>query len=335
MRCRSPRRRHWRSTRAPGRLPAGSSRSPRWWGSWCSGARPRPDVPGEGFSVAAPRRHPGVAGPRVKDPRRPASAAHASGAGSRGLAEGTAITRSPRRWRSLPTRAPLRRRPGRGVPAEPARAAGGRARHVARDGQGRAGPIAPVLPPADWAPPALGAGRGSRRVHRPPGPSCSPSCPAARCRRRFRRVPEMTPLGVWAARNCRTRGATGLTAPRATRREVGLTGGARSGPGPARRCGRGGHPGRAAALRPAGAPEALTVRFLDVGQGDATLIQHPDGRAVLFDGGPPRPARRDCCEERACGELTAVVATHASRDHHGGFAEVLATPRGRPAARRR
>ena len=34
-------------------------------------------------------------------------------------------------------------------------------------------------------------------------------------------------------------------------------------------------------------PDRLTVRFLDVGQGDATLIQHPDGTAVLFDGGPP------------------------------------------------
>ena len=33
------------------------------------------------------------------------------------------------------------------------------------------------------------------------------------------------------------------------------------------------------------APDRLTVSFLDVGQGDATLVQHPDGSAVLFDGG--------------------------------------------------
>ena len=39
----------------------------------------------------------------------------------------------------------------------------------------------------------------------------------------------------------------------------------------------------AAALMPAAAPDALTVRFLDVGQGDATLVQHPDRR-----GGPVR-----------------------------------------------
>ena len=39
------------------------------------------------------------------------------------------------------------------------------------------------------------------------------------------------------------------------------------------------------------APDRLTVSFLDVGQGDATLVQHPDGSAVLFDGGPRRRAR--------------------------------------------
>ena len=45
-------------------------------------------------------------------------------------------------------------------------------------------------------------------------------------------------------------------------------------------------------------PGDLTVRFLDIGQGDATLIQHGDGATVLFDGGPaggrglPPAARR-------------------------------------------
>jgi competence protein ComEC len=43
--------------------------------------------------------------------------------------------------------------------------------------------------------------------------------------------------------------------------------------------------------RPAGPPDRLTVSFLDVGQGDATLVQHPDGAAVLFDGGPPEARR--------------------------------------------
>ena len=53
------------------------------------------------------------------------------------------------------------------------------------------------------------------------------------------------------------------------------------------------------ALRPPGPPDRLTVRFLDVGQGDATLIQHADGTAVLFDGGPPEARRCGCCARPA------------------------------------
>jgi competence protein ComEC len=80
------------------------------------------------------------------------------------------------------------------------------------------------------------------------------------------------------------------------------------------------------------APGQFTIRFLDVGQGDAVLIQHPDGTAVLFDGGPPeagvtRPLRR-----AGVRRLALVVATHASRDHHGGLPAVL-RPRRRPPRR--
>ena len=76
-------------------------------------------------------------------------------------------------------------------------------------------------------------------------------------------------------------------------------------------------------LGPPAPPDTLTVRFLDVGQGDATLVQHPDGSAVLFDGGPPEAGTARLLRRAGVRELTAVVATHASRDHHGGLAEVL------------
>ena len=78
------------------------------------------------------------------------------------------------------------------------------------------------------------------------------------------------------------------------------------------------------ALAPPAPPDNLTVRFLDVGQGDATLVQHPDGSAVLFDAGPPEAGTARLLRRAGVRELTAVVATHASRDHHGGLAEVLA-----------
>jgi competence protein ComEC len=70
-------------------------------------------------------------------------------------------------------------------------------------------------------------------------------------------------------------------------------------------------------------PDRLTVRFLDVGQGDATLIQHPDGTAVLFDGGPPEAGVARLLRRAGVRRLALVVATHASRDHHGGLVEVL------------
>ncbi len=76
-------------------------------------------------------------------------------------------------------------------------------------------------------------------------------------------------------------------------------------------------------LRTPAGPDRLTVRFLDVGQGDATLIQHPDGTAVLFDGGPPEAGVARLLRRAGVRRLALVVATHASRDHQGGLVEVL------------
>jgi competence protein ComEC len=77
------------------------------------------------------------------------------------------------------------------------------------------------------------------------------------------------------------------------------------------------------ATGPAPPARQLTVSFLDVGQGDATLIQDGAGASVLFDGGPPeaRVYRR----LRAAGvrSLDLMVSTHQSRDHQGGLHEVL------------
>jgi competence protein ComEC len=70
-------------------------------------------------------------------------------------------------------------------------------------------------------------------------------------------------------------------------------------------------------------PDRLTIRFLDVGQGDATLVQHPDGTAVLFDGGPPEAGVTRLLRKAGVRRLALVVATHQSRDHHGGLAAVF------------
>jgi len=74
---------------------------------------------------------------------------------------------------------------------------------------------------------------------------------------------------------------------------------------------------------PPAPPDHMTVTFLDVGQGDATLIQHPDGSAVLFDGGPPEGRVARLLRQAGVRRLSALVMTHASRDHHGGLGEVV------------
>ena len=70
-------------------------------------------------------------------------------------------------------------------------------------------------------------------------------------------------------------------------------------------------------------PDQLTVSFLDVGQGDATLVQAPGGVAVLFDGGPPEGRVAAQLKRAGVRRLSLVVMTHQSRDHHAGLQEVV------------
>ena len=70
-------------------------------------------------------------------------------------------------------------------------------------------------------------------------------------------------------------------------------------------------------------PSGFTVSFLDVGQGDATLVQAPGGVAVLFDGGPPEADVTRLLRAAGVRDLALVVATHYSRDHHGGLEQVV------------
>ncbi len=70
----------------------------------------------------------------------------------------------------------------------------------------------------------------------------------------------------------------------------------------------------------------LTVTFLDVGQGDAILIETPDGVQALIDGGPDGTVLRELAGELSWGDRTLdlVVGTHPDKDHIGGLIEVLA-----------
>jgi competence protein ComEC len=64
------------------------------------------------------------------------------------------------------------------------------------------------------------------------------------------------------------------------------------------------------------------VTFLDVGQGDAVLLQVPQG-AVLVDQGPPEARVASQLRSLGVRRLSALVLTHPQRDHIGGAEEVL------------
>jgi competence protein ComEC len=70
-------------------------------------------------------------------------------------------------------------------------------------------------------------------------------------------------------------------------------------------------------------PNGFRVTFLDVGQGDAILLQTGDG-AVLVDQGPPEADVAQQLRRLGIRRLAALVLTHPQRDHVGGAAAVLA-----------
>ena len=69
------------------------------------------------------------------------------------------------------------------------------------------------------------------------------------------------------------------------------------------------------------------VTFLDVGQGDATLIRS-NNRSVLIDTGTPDSADELCAKLKKLGvgnEIEAIIITHFHDDHTGGLDTVAST----------
>lgn len=69
----------------------------------------------------------------------------------------------------------------------------------------------------------------------------------------------------------------------------------------------------------------MKVHFIDVGQGDSILIQSPDGKNILVDGGT-KAAGADVVaflKTKGVNKLDYVVATHPDADHIGGLISVL------------
>ena len=80
-----------------------------------------------------------------------------------------------------------------------------------------------------------------------------------------------------------------------------------------------------ATLRRGGVSPYLQVHFLDVGQGDAILIETPDGVQALIDGGPDGTVIRELGKVMGVFDksIDVVVGTHPDKDHIGGLTDVL------------
>jgi competence protein ComEC len=70
------------------------------------------------------------------------------------------------------------------------------------------------------------------------------------------------------------------------------------------------------------APAGLRITFLDVGQGDATLIQRQRA-AILVDTGPPDGPVLARLRHAGVRRLDLLVVTHAQADHDGAAAAIL------------
>jgi competence protein ComEC len=69
----------------------------------------------------------------------------------------------------------------------------------------------------------------------------------------------------------------------------------------------------------------MEAHFIDVGQGDSILIQTPNGKNILIDGGRKSAGTKvvDYLTEHGVKSIDLLVATHPDADHIGGLVDVL------------
>ena len=75
--------------------------------------------------------------------------------------------------------------------------------------------------------------------------------------------------------------------------------------------------------RSLGADELARITFIDVGQGDAILLEAPSGATVLVDGGKEERTLAAALRSRGITYLDAVVLSHPESDHMDGLEGAL------------
>jgi competence protein ComEC len=76
---------------------------------------------------------------------------------------------------------------------------------------------------------------------------------------------------------------------------------------------------------PSSLPQAnpLRIHYVDVGQGDSILLQLPDGRTMLIDGGDTNTGIVAYLHSVGIQRIDLMIATHPHSDHIGGLVQVL------------
>ncbi|WP_268748997.1 DNA internalization-related competence protein ComEC/Rec2 [Candidatus Magnetobacterium casense] len=67
----------------------------------------------------------------------------------------------------------------------------------------------------------------------------------------------------------------------------------------------------------------MQVAFIDVGDGDAAVVETPAGRVVVIDTGRTGREVEGYLRHRGKGEIDAIVLSHGDNDHAGGFFRLL------------
>lgn len=67
----------------------------------------------------------------------------------------------------------------------------------------------------------------------------------------------------------------------------------------------------------------LVIRFLDIGQGDAELIQLADGQTILIDSGDRGAPTVDLLKKYGVKQINLAIATHPHADHIGEMRDIM------------
>lgn len=72
------------------------------------------------------------------------------------------------------------------------------------------------------------------------------------------------------------------------------------------------------------AQDTVSIYFLDVGQGDSSIIISPDDRVVMIDSGPNESLILRYLQNLGISHIDLLIATHAHADHITGMDKIIA-----------